>query len=89
METLWETLNQVITRGVTWDDNMELPVWLYALIGYTDRRIRKYKYQGITFKQEQKFEEVFVNKPVFRSIKFEFWGGADRETGGMIKAVAL
>jgi hypothetical protein len=83
MKELWRTLNTVITSGVTWETEMELPVWLYALVGYTDRRIRKYKYQGIDFKANPVFDVDNTELPDLTPIQTEFWDKTDWQTGGL------
>lgn len=72
MKTLWTALIQVISVGVEWGGDVDHPVWLHALIGYSDRRIRKYKYQGITF-NEQKVFVVLYEIPDMEPITKEFW----------------
>lgn len=91
MHELWRTLTQVITRGVTWGDDMEMPVWLYALVGYTDRRVRKYKYQGIEFQKQPEWveDDNAPKPPAFRKIEYEFWDQPDRETGGLQKVAKV
>ena len=73
METLWQLLSLLIRKGVDCDSTIDFPVWLFALVGYSERRLRAYKYQGLEFQDKPIFEEIVEDKPIFESIKHEFW----------------